>query len=132
MINGRVLASLLLCALLDPAVADEGGCEKFAWSLARERAWFAASDKITVASGNTLAALPKQAVVIHLKPQNEASFDLPPERKPKSDRGFGGIVRFPGIGRPGIYQVTLSEEAWVDVVQDGRYARSVGSSGRSD
>jgi hypothetical protein len=28
--------------------------------------------------------------------------------------------------------VTLSEEAWIDVVQDGRYARSVGSSRRSD
>ena len=30
------------------------------------------------------------------------------------------------------YQVTLPDEAWIDVAQDGRYARSVGSTGRSD
>jgi hypothetical protein len=28
--------------------------------------------------------------------------------------------------------VTLSHEAWIDVVQDGRYARSVGSTSRND
>ena len=27
---------------------------------------------------------------------------------------------------------TLSEEAWIDVVQDDRYVRSVGSTGRGD
>jgi hypothetical protein len=42
------------------------------------------------------------------------------------------MLRLPAIDRVGIYQVTLSEEAWIDMVQDGRYARSVGSSGRSD
>ena len=36
------------------------------------------------------------------------------------------------MDKPGIYQVTLSEEAWIDVVQDDRYARSVGSTGRGD
>ena len=34
--------------------------------------------------------------------------------------------------KPGIYQVKLSGEAWLDDVQDGRYARSVGSTGRCD
>jgi hypothetical protein len=28
--------------------------------------------------------------------------------------------------------VTLSQDAWLDVIQDGRYARSAGSSGRRD
>ncbi len=57
---------------------------------------------------------------------------MPPERKPRSERWFGGMIRLPAPDKPGIYQVTLSEEAWIDVVQDGRYARSVGSTGRSD
>ncbi|MGZ5837010.1 MAG: hypothetical protein ACXWJ5_12520, partial [Xanthobacteraceae bacterium] len=59
-------------------------------------------------------------------------FALPPERKSKSDHWFGGAVYFPAIERPGIFQVTLSEEAWIDVIQHGRYSRSVGSTGRSD
>jgi len=126
------LVGIAIITLLDPATSADGGCEKFAWPIARELAWFAASDKPNAAVGETLAALPKQALVIHLKPASQASFELPPERKPLSDQWFGGIVRFPALERPGIYQVTLSDEAWIDVIQDSHYARSVGSSGRND
>jgi hypothetical protein len=59
-------------------------------------------------------------------------FALPPERRPKGERWFGGMLRFPAPEQPGIYQVTPSDEAWIDVVQEGRYARSVGSTGCGD
>jgi hypothetical protein len=42
------------------------------------------------------------------------------------------MVRLPALPKPGIYQITLSDDAWIDVIQNGRYARSVGSTGRSD
>ena len=126
------LAVLALLVLLAPANAADDGCEKFAWSLARERAWFAASDKVNVAAGATLATLPKAALAIRLQPASQAAFELTPERKPRLEQWFGGTVRFPALERSGIYQVTLSDEAWIDIVQDGRYARSVGSTGRSD
>lgn len=54
------------------------------------------------------------------------------ERKPKAPYWFGGIIQLPAIAKPGLYQVTLSDEAWIDVVQNGPYARSIGSTGRSD
>ena len=126
------LLGITLLALVTQARAADDGCDKFAWSLARERAWFAASDKASVASGATLTAFPKTAIAIRLRPAGEAAFEMPPERKPRIEKWFGGAVRFPATERPGIYQVTLSEDAWIDVVQDGRYARSVGSTGRSD
>ena len=126
------LMSLVLITFLDAASAAQEGCEKFAWSVARELAWFAASDKTSVPAGETVAGFSERAVVIRLQPAAQASFELPPERKPKTDQWFGGTVRFPAVERAGIYQITLSDEAWVDIVQDGRYARSVGSSGRSD
>jgi hypothetical protein len=126
------LAAAVLIALLAPASAAEDGCGKFAWPLAREQALFASTDKPTVQAGQTLAAIPKAAFILRLQSGAEAAFAMPPERKPKSQRWFGGMVRFPALEKPGIYQVTLSEEAWIDVVQDGRYARSVGSTGRSD
>jgi hypothetical protein len=119
-------------ALLSPASAAEDGCEKFAWPLSRERAWFAAPDKRSVAAGESLAALPNGGFIVRLQPGSEASFALPPERKPRSEGWFGGIVRLPAPSRPGILQVTVSDEAWIDVVQDGRYVRSIGSTGRSD
>lgn len=110
----------------------EDGCHKFAWPLLKERAAFAAIDKKTVAAGDTLTTAPAEAFVLALRPGEQASFTLPPERKPKAASWFGGSVHFGPAGKAGLYQIALSDEAWVDVVQDGRYARSVGHSGRGD
>ena len=128
----RIGFVVALIASLGMANAADDGCEKFAWSLARERAAFAATDKPTVAAGETLAALPAGALVIRLQPATQAAFDMPPERKPRTEQWHGGMVRLPALPKPGIYQITLSDDAWIDVIQNGRYARSVGSTGRSD
>jgi hypothetical protein len=124
-------AAVATAALLSPASAEDG-CDKFAWPLARERTLLAAADKPAVKAGETLVAIPNGAFVVNLQSGTEAAFAKPPERKPRAERWFGGAIRFSGLEKPGIYQVTLSEEAWIDVVQDDRYARSVGSTGRSD
>lgn len=125
------LAAAALIALLTPAFAEDG-CDKFAWPLARERALFAVAEKPNVKAGDTLAAIPAAAVILHLQPGADAAFAMPPERKPKAERWFGGMLRLPAPDKAGVFQVTLSDEAWIDVVQDGRYAHSVGHSGRSD
>ncbi len=119
------LAAAALIVLLSPVFADDG-CDKFAWPLARERTLFAAADKASVNAGAVVAAIPKSAFVVNLLPGAQAVFAMPPERQPQSERWFGGVIRLPALDRPGIYQVTLSEEAWIDIVQDDRYARSVG------
>jgi hypothetical protein len=125
------LIATAFIASLGSAVADDG-CEKFAWSIARDRAAFAASDKPTIATGETLTSLPSAALVIRLQPGAQVNFEMPPERKPRTEQWHGGMVRLPALGKPGIYQITLSDDAWIDVIQNGRYARSVGSTGRSD
>ena len=114
------------------AAQAQDGCDKFAWPLTHERTLFAATNKVAVKAGDTLPALPSAAVTLQLRPGNEVKFAMPPERKPKAEKWSGGTLHFPALAKPGIYQVTLSDEAWVDVVQDGRYARSVGHSGRGD
>ena len=126
-----IIAGVAFGALLSPALADNG-CDKFAWPLAREQKLLAAPDKPSLKAGETLAAVPKTAFTLHLQPGAQAAFAMPPERKPRSETWFGGSLKFPALDKAGIYQVTLSSEAWIDVVQDGRYARSVGSTGRGD
>jgi len=126
-----LIAAAALLAMLGRAFADDG-CDKFAWPLAHERTLLAAPDKPALKAGDTLPALPQSAFTLALQPAAEARFEMPPERKPRGERWFGGMVRLPAPDKAGIYQVALSEEAWIDVVQDGRYARSVGTSGRSD
>lgn len=130
MLRLSFLAAALIVSL-GPAAADDG-CEKFAWSLARERAAFAAPDKPAIAAGEALTALPEGAVVIRLQPGMQVAFAMPPERKSRTEPWHGGMVRLPALPKPGIYQITLSDDAWVDVIQNGRYARAVGSTGRGD
>lgn len=127
-----ILAAVALIAWLGPASAADDGCERFAWSVARERTAFAAPDKPTIASGATLTAIPAGPLVIRLQPASDVSFVMPPERKPRTEQWHGGWLQFPALPKSGIYQITLSEEAWIDVIQNGGYARSVGSTGRSD
>ena len=126
------LVAYALTALLAPAAAAENGCEKFAWSLAREIAWFGASEKPAFASGDALPVIPTTAFALKLQPSAGVLFLLPPERTPKSEAWFGGVIRLPALDRAGIHQISFSEEAWIDVIQHERYARSVGSTARRD
>jgi hypothetical protein len=125
-------AVIALIGWFGPAVAAGDGCEKFAWSLARQREAFSAAEKMAVGAGETLNVLPTGALVIRLEPGAQVSFAMTPERKPRSEQWYGGMVRIPAPPKAGIYQITLSDDAWIDVIQNGRYARSVGSTGRSD
>lgn len=126
------LVAFILNYAVSPGFAQDAGCDKFAWPLTRERALFAAPGKRALTAGAELPAFPNEAIALSLKPAAQATFALPPERKSKLENWFGGAVRFPAPEKGGVYQVTLSQEAWIDVVQDGRYARSIGSTGRSD
>jgi len=125
-----LVGAVMLCAG-QAAAQDLSGCEKFAWPLARERAWFAAPSKQSVASGTSLDKVPIAAVTVTLEPASRAKFALPPERAASADK-YGGSVSLSAPDRPGLYQVTASEDAWIDVVQDGRFVKSVGSTGQRD
>ena len=119
-------------ALFAGRVWSADGCDKFAWSIARDRSFISAPGQTSVAAaGETLLEFPVRAVLVRLGPSGEGRFVLAPERPPAPGT-FGGAVHLPPITKAGIYQVTLSHDAWLDVVQEGRHARAVGSSGRRD
>jgi hypothetical protein len=135
MMGRTIFTTTLFFALQAGVCLAEDGCDKFNWPLTREQAQLAVPDKASVKAGDTLTAAPKGAFVLNLQPNSEAAlaaYALPPERKPKAETWFGGIVRLPAVEKPGVYQVTLSDEAWIDVVQDGHYAHSTAFSGRHD
>lgn len=105
-------------------------CTAFAWSLLREQAWFEAHGLPRVASGATLSP-DSPGAILALKPGAEAEFPVPPSREPGPGT-FGGVLRFPAPTMPGLYQVTLSDEAWIDVSQDGKTTRPpIAHTGRS-
>jgi hypothetical protein len=120
-------AFLCLAAAIGGASAqDASGCEKFKWSIARERAWFAASPKPVDASAEV--SVGDVGYVVALVASDAAGFVTPPERAPKAGT-FGAVLKS-AIGKPGLYQITLSDEAWIDVVQNGASVKSSNFSGQ--
>jgi hypothetical protein len=118
----RALAVVAVLALfvlsLAAACAD---CDHFKWPLAREKAWFAASSA-TIDAGSEIAVA-DQAFTLTLKPNDAAGYLLA-LTKPAAAGTYGGVVKLALIPKNGVYEVTLSREGWIDVIQNNARAKS--------
>ena len=124
-----LLAALVLVG--GPALAqDTSGCAKFKWSIAREQSAFATPGLRNIDPGQPLPGVMDPAIVA-LQPVTTITFVQPPGRKPK-DGSFGAVLKLPPIVVAGTYQVTLSDEAWIDMIQGGHEVRSSRFSGEAD
>ena len=127
-----VLIALVLLGTAPAWAAEEpSGCDKFKWSIEHERAALTASDRIKLASGGELAALPSTGMTIALHAPADAKLPTPPERAPKEGT-FAGFANFKSAPKPGIYTISLSAGGWVDVVQDGHFLKPKAFSGATD
>jgi hypothetical protein len=121
-----IVALLLGCA---PAwAAEPSGCDKFKWPIARERAALTLPGRPTLASGAEITA---PAITLGLLAPAAAMLPTPPERAPK-DGTFAGFAALKTAPKPGIYTISLSSAAWIDVVQDGKILKPMGFSGATD
>jgi hypothetical protein len=113
------------------AAEEPSGCDKFKWGIERERAALTAPDRLKLASGAELAALPAQAVILALRSPAEARLPMPPERAPK-DGAFAGFASIKAAPKAGLYSISLSSGGWVDLVQDGHFLKPKAFSGATD
>ena len=125
-----LLAALTISATSALAAEEPSGCDKFKWPIEREHAALTAPDRAKLTSGSEQTALPSSAITLALVAPQDAKLPSPPERAPK-DGIFAG---FTGIKAPkaGLYTISLSSGAWVDVVQDGHFLKPVAFSGATD
>jgi hypothetical protein len=56
---------------------------------------------------------------------------MPPERAPK-EGAQAGFIAFKGAPKAGIYAVSLSAGAWIDIVQEGHFVKPKAFSGATD
>jgi len=120
---------LTACALAAPAFGEEpAGCDKFKWPIDKERALLT-GDTPAVPSGTSIAYALPLSLIVGLKPFAEAKLPTAPERAPKSPDSFAGYVRLPAPPRAGTYRISLSAEAWIDVVQNDQTVKSSAFSG---
>lgn len=124
-------ASLLLVSVPAFAAEEPSGCDKFKWSIDRARAALTAPDRAKLASGGEQTAWPATAITLALVALADAKLPTPPERAPK-DGTFAGFTRFKAAPKAGLYAVSLSAGAWVDLVQDGHFLKPKAFSGATD
>ncbi len=118
-----LVIAAVLCAA--PAFAQEPvGCDKFKWNVDKERALLASPDAAKAASGAQIDKPLAGAVKLALVPFADAKLPMNPERMPKQADSFAGFVKVAALPAAGNYHITLSQGAWIDVVQDGHYVKS--------
>ncbi len=125
------IALCLLAAAPAMAAEEPSGCDKFKWNIDRARAALTAPDRAKLNSGSELAALPATGVTISLVAPADAKLTTPPERAPK-DGTFAGFAKFVAVPKAGSYTVSLSNGAWIDLVQDGHFLKPTAFSGATD
>lgn len=108
---------LIVCPVGLAQANDPPACAEFSWSVARERTAFGAPDLLVLGSGS---ALPDSTCALQLTLQPAADVTLPvPSEKTVKPGTFSGFVTAT-VPAAGTYQLSLSDEGWVDVSQDGR------------
>lgn len=125
------LAAVALIAAAGLAQAQEGtGCSGFRWGLDRERAQLAEAGKPSLPNGG---ALPYgTAITLELGPLKTAGLPKVPERPPRSTNAFAGHFTLSPPAKPGVYRVTISSEAWIDVLDGGAYLHPIAFTGARD
>jgi hypothetical protein len=124
----RIFLTLSALLIAGPVVAQEPvGCDKFKWPLDHERALLAKASQ--VASGGEIEKPLAAAAIVTLVPFADANLPMAPSRLPKSPDSYAGFVRVAALPKPATYRITLSQGAWIDVVQDGHEVKSGAFSG---
>jgi hypothetical protein len=129
--RAAIVALLLLSAAPARAAEEPSGCDKFKWNIEHERAALTAADRAKLASGVEITAMPSSGMVLTLVAPADAKLPTPPERAPK-DGTFAGFTSFKTAPKAGVYTISLSAGAWVDVVQDGHFLKPRAFSGATD
>lgn len=129
--NALLIVLWLLSGVPTFAAEEPSGCDKFKWPIERERAALTAPDRVKLTSGAELATVPATGMTLALVTPAEARLPTPPERAPR-DGTFAGFASFKTVSKPGIYIISLSTGAWIDVIQDGHALKPKGFSGATD
>jgi hypothetical protein len=127
-----LLVALTLLTTTSAWAAEEpSGCDKFKWNIDHARAALTAPDRVKLASGSELAALPSTGMTLALVAPADAKLPTSPERAPKEGT-FAGFAKLTSAPKAGSYTISLSAGAWIDLVQDGHFLKPKAFSGATD
>ena len=119
-------AALILIGSLIAVAPASADCDHFKWSVAREVGWFKGSPTPMPAESGEATTGTAYALTL----AKDIKLPYLPERAPGKDT-YTAVVKVPKL-EPGVYQITLSGEAWVDVAENDLLVKSSDFSGQKD
>jgi hypothetical protein len=109
-----LIACVLATAAAAQAAAQDDNCRNFSWSIGRPIDLF--DEPLPMVQ--SAQSLPKEGVfAVLLKPVADVIYPMTPERG--SDGSWGAVITLENIPA-GRYQIALSEDAWVEAIQDNK------------
>ena len=121
------VAALITALSAISAFAEEPvGCDKFKWPVEKDMGALRAPNLQQVKSGTKIAAIPFAGTVL-LVQSSSANLPKAPERPPKDDT-FSGYLAVTGL-TAGAYSISLSDAAWVDVLEHDQFLKAKAHSG---
>jgi hypothetical protein len=123
----HAVASLLSLGLVgvasSSASAANTGCDTGRWPLSQVQTRFGGTLP-AVASGDALPTL-GASVLVNLNAQGDVAFPHAPGRAGNANPAYAAVIKL-GAQPAGIYQVTVSGGAWVDVAENSDLAKPSG------
>ena len=128
--QANAVFSIALLALTIPcAAAEPSGCEGFKWPIAREQAALAAAPDKPVEKDGAITV--GKAVRAKLAPADKIQLPHAPGRDVVAGT-FATVLNLSGPPAAGVYTVSLSGGAWIDVFQDNLALKPMAHSGAKD
>ncbi len=129
----RISVALATVIVLCPSLAH-ADCTGFKWPLDTELGWLAAGGDLALATGDELPEVPAKAISLKLQPAKSVTMPVATGVKPQAvgADAFSGWFTIPAGVKPGLYQVSLSTNGWIDVAQSGALVPSKGFTGRQE
>jgi len=135
----RLLPVAVFAATGFQGAASAETCTAFKWSVAADLTLMTAPEAVTVASGGAIASVPSKAIQLQLEPSPGIKFPAASGIKFPAASGikkqaipqnsFSGWFKIDAIAKPGLYQITIPDHSWIDVVQNDDLVQSTAFSG---
>lgn len=128
-----LLSCLVLVVSALPVCGRAAGnsCSGYAWNVSRETALFQqkpSNVSLALSAGHAPRLHLDHLYRLALVPQAQVRFAHPPGKTMLASGDYAGIAWFE-VPASGIYRVSIDQSFWIDVVHDGKLAKTVDFTG---
>ncbi len=111
--------------------AEQAPCSGFRWPVQTEMAWITSDDSQLLDTAAEIASPAPKAITLKMQPTKDAALPTKPGVKNQAipPESFSGWFKIASLPREGLYQVTLSQHAWIDMVQNDAPLPNAGFTG---